>query len=64
MSVERIQQHFHDSVALLAEAADALSLPIAAAVDAMFAALAARSGERAAPAPTRAGPAHPTDSSG
>ena len=40
MSVERIQQHFHDSAALHAEAADALSLPIAAAVDAMFAALA------------------------
>ncbi|MBY4833790.1 SIS domain-containing protein [Burkholderia dolosa] len=40
MSVERIQQHFRDSAALHAEAADALSLPIAAAVDAMFAALA------------------------
>ncbi|MGU7776120.1 SIS domain-containing protein [Burkholderia sp. MR1-5-21] len=40
MSVERIQQHFRDSTALHVEAADALSLPIAAAVDAMFAALA------------------------
>lgn len=40
MSVERIQQHFRDSTALLLEAIDALSLPIAAAVDAMFAALA------------------------
>ncbi|WP_179404151.1 SIS domain-containing protein [Burkholderia guangdongensis] len=40
MSVERIQQHFRDSVALHLEAVDALSLPIAAAVDAMFAALA------------------------
>ncbi|MBJ9625471.1 SIS domain-containing protein [Burkholderia multivorans] len=40
MSVERIQQHFRDSAALHAQAADALSLPIAAAVDAMFAALA------------------------
>ena len=40
MSVERIQQHFRDSTALLLEAVDALSLPIAAAVDAMFAALA------------------------
>jgi D-sedoheptulose 7-phosphate isomerase len=40
MSVERIQQHFRDSAALHLEAVDALSLPIAAAVDAMFAALA------------------------
>ncbi|KVD62869.1 phosphoheptose isomerase [Burkholderia ubonensis] len=40
MSVERIQQHFHDSAALHVEAGDALALPIAAAVDAMFAALA------------------------
>ncbi|KVD34651.1 phosphoheptose isomerase [Burkholderia ubonensis] len=40
MSVERIQQHFHDSAALHVEAGGALSLPIAAAVDAMFAALA------------------------
>ncbi|CAN0617609.1 DnaA initiator-associating factor for replication initiation [Burkholderia multivorans] len=40
MSVERIQQHFRDSAALHLEALDALSLPIAAAVDAMFAALA------------------------
>ncbi|PCE30875.1 SIS domain-containing protein [Burkholderia ubonensis] len=40
MSVERIQQHFRDSAALHVEAGDALSLPIAAAVDAMFAALA------------------------
>ncbi|AOJ00604.1 MULTISPECIES: SIS domain-containing protein [Burkholderia] len=40
MSVERIQQHIRDSAALVHEALDALSLPIAAAVDAMFMALA------------------------
>ncbi|AHI65133.1 SIS domain-containing protein [Burkholderia thailandensis] len=40
MSVERIQQHIRDSAALAHEALDALSLPIAAAVDAMFMALA------------------------
>ena len=40
MTVERIQQHFRDSAALHLEAVDALSLPIAVAVDAMFAALA------------------------
>ncbi|WDD96005.1 SIS domain-containing protein [Burkholderia sp. FERM BP-3421] len=40
MSVERIQQHIRDSAALTLEALDALSLPIAAAVDAMFMALA------------------------
>ncbi|AAU47960.1 SIS domain-containing protein [Burkholderia mallei] len=40
MSVERIQQHIRDSAALVHEALEALSLPIAAAVDAMFMALA------------------------
>jgi D-sedoheptulose 7-phosphate isomerase len=40
MSVERIQQHIRDSAALTLEALDALSLPIAAAVDTMFMALA------------------------
>ncbi|KGU96373.1 SIS domain-containing protein [Burkholderia pseudomallei] len=40
MSVERIQQHIRDSAALVHEALKALSLPIAAAVDAMFMALA------------------------
>lgn len=40
MSVERIQQHISDSAALTLAALDALSLPIAAAVDAMFMALA------------------------
>ncbi|WP_323119435.1 SIS domain-containing protein [Burkholderia alba] len=40
MSVERIQQHIRDSATLTLEALDALSLPIAAAVDAMFMALA------------------------
>jgi D-sedoheptulose 7-phosphate isomerase len=40
MSVERIQQHFRDSAALQLEAADALSMPIAVAVDTMFGALA------------------------
>lgn len=40
MSVERIQQHIRDSAALVYEALEALSLPIAAAVDAMFMALA------------------------
>ena len=40
MSVERIQQHFRDSAALQLEAMNALSVPIAAAVDTMFGALA------------------------
>jgi D-sedoheptulose 7-phosphate isomerase len=40
MSVERIQQHFRDSAALQLEALDVLSMPIAAAVDTMFGALA------------------------
>ncbi|PLZ02285.1 phosphoheptose isomerase [Burkholderia sp. WAC0059] len=40
MSVERIQQHFRDSAAVGLEALDALAMPIAAAIDAMFAALA------------------------
>lgn len=40
MSVERIQQHFRDSAAVKLEALDTLAVPIAAAVDTMFAALA------------------------
>ncbi|MGH8777462.1 SIS domain-containing protein [Paraburkholderia sp.] len=40
MSVERIQQHFRDSAAVQLEALEALSMPIAAAIDTMFAALA------------------------
>ncbi len=40
MSVERIQQHFRDSAAVKLEALETLSVPIAAAVDTMFAALA------------------------
>lgn len=40
MSVERIQQHFRDSAAVKLEALEALSMPIAAAIDTMFAALA------------------------
>lgn len=40
MSVERIQQHFRDSAALQLQAMDALSMPIAAAVDTLFGALA------------------------
>ena len=40
MSVERIQQHFRDSAALQLEAMNALSVPIAAAIDTMFGALA------------------------
>jgi D-sedoheptulose 7-phosphate isomerase len=40
MSVERIQQHFRDSAALKLEALEALSMPIAAAIDTMFMALA------------------------
>lgn len=40
MSVERIQQHFRDSAALKLEALDALAVPIAAAVDTLFGALA------------------------
>jgi D-sedoheptulose 7-phosphate isomerase len=40
MSVERIQQHFRDSAAVKLEALDTLAIPIAAAVDTMFMALA------------------------
>lgn len=40
MSVERIQQHFRDSAALCLDAVNALSMPIAAAVDTLFGALA------------------------
>ncbi|WP_206950777.1 SIS domain-containing protein [Trinickia acidisoli] len=40
MSVERIQQHFRESAALKLEALDALAMPIAAAIDTMFGALA------------------------
>ena len=40
MSVERIQQHFRDSAALKLEALDALAVPIAAAIDTLFGALA------------------------
>jgi D-sedoheptulose 7-phosphate isomerase len=40
MSVERIEQHFRDGAALALEALEALHLPVAAAVDAMFMALA------------------------
>jgi len=40
MSVERIQQQFRDSAALQLEALDALAVPIAAAVDTLFGALA------------------------
>jgi D-sedoheptulose 7-phosphate isomerase len=40
MSVERIQQHFRDSAAVKLEAQEILSMPIAASVDTMFAALA------------------------
>src|SRR6201996_1546952 len=40
MSVERIQQHFRDSAAVKLAAVETLALPIAAAVDTMFAALA------------------------
>jgi len=40
MSVERIQQHFRDSAALKLAAMETLAVPIAAAVDTMFAALA------------------------
>jgi|SRR5579863_5562939 len=40
MSVERIQQHFRDSAAVKLEALETLSMPIAVAVDTMFAALA------------------------
>jgi D-sedoheptulose 7-phosphate isomerase len=40
MSVERIQQHFRDSAAVKLEALEVLSMPIAAAVDTMFGALA------------------------
>ncbi|GAB5098559.1 phosphoheptose isomerase [Caballeronia sp. LP006] len=40
MSVERIQQQFRDSAALTLEALDVLAVPIAAAVDTLFSALA------------------------
>jgi D-sedoheptulose 7-phosphate isomerase len=40
MSVERIQQHFRDSAAVTLAAVETLALPIAAAVDTMFGALA------------------------
>jgi D-sedoheptulose 7-phosphate isomerase len=40
MSVERIQQHFRDSAAVNLAAVETLALPIAAAVDTMFGALA------------------------
>lgn len=40
MSVERIQQHFRDSASLTLEALDALAVPIVAAVDTLFGALA------------------------
>ncbi|MDR5733283.1 MULTISPECIES: phosphoheptose isomerase [Caballeronia] len=40
MSVERIQQQFRDSAALTLEALDSLAVPIAAAVDTLFSALA------------------------
>jgi D-sedoheptulose 7-phosphate isomerase len=40
MSVERIQQHFRDSAAVKLAAVETLTLPIAAAVDTMFGALA------------------------
>ncbi|TKC89316.1 phosphoheptose isomerase [Trinickia terrae] len=40
MSVERIQQHFRDSAAVKLEALETLSMPIAVAVDTLFAALA------------------------
>ncbi|SAK73727.1 phosphoheptose isomerase [Caballeronia ptereochthonis] len=40
MSVERIQQHFRDNAALTLEALDTLAVPIAAAVDTLFGALA------------------------
>ena len=40
MSVERIQQHFRDSAAVKLEALETLAVPIAAAIDALFGALA------------------------
>ncbi|SAL31020.1 phosphoheptose isomerase [Caballeronia humi] len=40
MSVERIQQQFRDSAAVTLEALEALAVPITAAVDALFGALA------------------------
>jgi D-sedoheptulose 7-phosphate isomerase len=40
MSVDRIQQHFRDSAAVKLEALETLAMPIAAAIDTMFAALA------------------------
>jgi D-sedoheptulose 7-phosphate isomerase len=40
MSVERIQQHFRDSAAVKLESLETLAVPIAAAIDALFGALA------------------------
>jgi D-sedoheptulose 7-phosphate isomerase len=40
MSIERIQQQFRDSAALALEALDMLTVPIAAAIDTLFGALA------------------------
>lgn len=40
MSLERIQQHFRESAAVKQQAAEELAMPIAAAIDMMFAALA------------------------
>ena len=40
MSIERIQQHFRDSAAVKLAALDTLAVPIAAAIDTMFGALA------------------------
>jgi D-sedoheptulose 7-phosphate isomerase len=40
MSVERIQRHFRESAALKLDALDALSMPIAAAIDTLFGVLA------------------------
>jgi D-sedoheptulose 7-phosphate isomerase len=40
MSVERIQQHFRDNAAVTFEALETLTMPIAAAIDTLFGALA------------------------
>jgi D-sedoheptulose 7-phosphate isomerase len=40
MSIERIQQHFRDSAAVKLEALETMAIPIAAAIDALFGALA------------------------
>jgi D-sedoheptulose 7-phosphate isomerase len=40
MSVERIQQHFHESAVVHREALDTLAFPVAAAIDVLFGALA------------------------